>query len=57
MTVPNFVAKASVQAVVALLLVGTTCWLALTGRFEDAKSFAAIAIVPVLWLFRGTPEK
>lgn len=57
MTVPNFVAKASVQAVVALLLVLTACGLAVIGRFEDAKSFATLATIPVLWLFRQSPDK
>lgn len=57
MTVPNFLAKTSVQAVIAFMLVATTCYLAIDGKFEDAKGFAAIAIVPVLWLFRGASEK
>jgi hypothetical protein len=49
---PLWLPRGSVRAILALLLVGMLCWLALTGKFE-AEDFRVIVAVVVTFYFAG----
>jgi hypothetical protein len=55
-TLRNIVSRGSVQAFVAVALVGTLCYLAIDGKI-DGPTFLTVAILPVAALFNKATSK
>lgn len=44
--------KATVAGACALLLVGTACYLAIAGKYDQAAAFGSLVMLPLAWLYR-----